>query len=69
VGDSNVRGFSGWDLLALAFAQLSYRESLHDIEACLQKDITSNDELITPQTVENVRFVFGHRWVERRMSV
>src|SRR5450759_1809238 len=35
-GDSNFRGFSCWDqLLAMAFAQLTYRESLRDIEACL----------------------------------
>jgi Domain of unknown function (DUF4372) len=36
-GDSNFRGFSCWDqLLAMAFAQLTYRESLHDIESCLR---------------------------------
>jgi hypothetical protein len=36
-GDSNFRGFSGWDqLLAMAFAQLTYRESLRDIESCLR---------------------------------
>jgi Domain of unknown function (DUF4372)/Transposase DDE domain len=36
-GDSNFRGFSCWDqLLAMAFAQLTYRESLRDIEACLR---------------------------------
>jgi Domain of unknown function (DUF4372)/Transposase DDE domain len=36
-GDSNPRGFSCWDqLLCLAFAQLTYRESLRDIEACLR---------------------------------
>ena len=36
-GDSNLRGFSCWDqLLAMAFAQLTYRESLRDIEACLR---------------------------------
>ena len=35
-GDSRFRGFSCWDqFLALAFAQLTYRESLRDIEACL----------------------------------
>ena len=35
-GDSNFRGFSCWDqLLAMAFAQLTYRESLRDIESCL----------------------------------
>jgi hypothetical protein len=35
--DSNLRGFSRWDqLLAMAFAQLTYRESLRDIESCLR---------------------------------
>src|ERR1035437_2147757 len=36
-GDANPRGFSCWDQhLAMAFAQLTYRESLRDIEACLR---------------------------------
>jgi hypothetical protein len=36
-GDRRLRGFSCWDqLLCLAFAQLTYRESLRDIEACLR---------------------------------
>jgi len=36
-GDRNRRGFSCWDqFLCLAFAQLTYRESLRDIEACLR---------------------------------
>jgi transposase len=35
-GDANPRGFSCWDqYLSMAFAQLTYRESLRDIEACL----------------------------------
>ena len=35
-GDRNPRGFTCWDqFLAMAFAQLTYRESLRDIEACL----------------------------------
>ena len=35
-GDLRQRGFSCWDqYLAMAFAQLTYRESLRDIEACL----------------------------------
>jgi transposase len=35
-GDSNLRSFSCWDqYLAMSFAQLTYRESLRDIEACL----------------------------------
>ena len=36
-GDSHLRGFSCMDqYLAMAFAQLTYRESLRDIEACLR---------------------------------
>ena len=36
-GDSRTRGFSCRDqLLAMAFAQLTYRESLRDIETCLR---------------------------------
>jgi hypothetical protein len=35
-GDARFRGFSCWDqYLAMGFAQLTYRESLRDIEACL----------------------------------
>lgn len=35
-GDKNLRHFSCWDqFLAMAFAQLTYRESLRDIEVCL----------------------------------
>jgi hypothetical protein len=35
-GDHRCRSFSCWDqYLAMAFAQLTYRESLRDIEACL----------------------------------
>src|ERR1700688_2539015 len=35
-GDAHHRGFSCRDqYLAMAFAQLTYRESLRDIEACL----------------------------------
>jgi hypothetical protein len=36
-GDTRLRTFSCWDqFLAMAFAQLTYRESLRDIEACLR---------------------------------
>ena len=36
-GDSRDRGFSCWDqYLAMVFAQLTYREGLRDIEACLR---------------------------------
>jgi hypothetical protein len=35
-GDLRVRGLSCWEqCLAMAFAQLTYRESLRDLEACL----------------------------------
>jgi hypothetical protein len=41
-GDDHLRSFSCWDqFLAMAFAQLTYRESLRDIEACL-RSMTSN---------------------------
>src|SRR6266536_1550460 len=36
-GDLRLRGLTCWDqYLAMAFAQLTYRESLRDIEACLR---------------------------------
>jgi hypothetical protein len=36
-GDARWRGFSCWDqMLSMSFAQLTYRESLRDIEACLR---------------------------------
>ncbi len=36
-GDSYVKSLSCWDqFLAMVFAQLTYRESLRDIEACLR---------------------------------
>jgi Transposase DDE domain. len=36
-GDARLRGFSCWDqYLTMAFAQLTYRESLRDVEACLR---------------------------------
>jgi len=36
-GDARLRGLSCWEqFLAMAFAQLTYRESLRDIEACLR---------------------------------
>src|SRR5579864_9566463 len=36
-GDHYIKSFSCWDqFLAMAFAQLTYRESLRDIETCLR---------------------------------
>src|SRR5436189_4608880 len=36
-GDYKLKSFSCWDqYLCMAFAQLTYRESLRDIEACLR---------------------------------
>ena len=36
-GDARPRGFSCWDqFLSMAFAQLTYRDGLRDIEACLR---------------------------------
>ena len=47
-GDSHLRGFSCWDqYLAMAFAQLTYRESLRDIEACLRSSaLGKNDPFV-----------------------
>jgi hypothetical protein len=40
-GDHKVQSFSCWDqFLTMAFAQLTYRESLRDIEACLRSTST-----------------------------
>src|SRR5271169_7069112 len=40
-GDARPRGFSCWDqYLSMAFAQLTYREGLRDIEACLRSSPT-----------------------------
>jgi Domain of unknown function (DUF4372) len=39
-GDAHFRGFSCWDqLLAMAFAQLTYRESLRDIDVNILDEI------------------------------
>ncbi len=36
-GERYVKNFSCWDqFLSMVFAQLTYRESLRDIEACLR---------------------------------
>src|SRR5437773_9751904 len=36
-GDARPRGFSCWDqYLSMAFAQLTYRDGLRDIDACLR---------------------------------
>lgn len=40
-GDHKLKSFSCWDqFLCMAFAQLTYRESLRDIEACLRANQT-----------------------------
>ncbi len=40
-GDYKIQSFSCWDqFLTMAFAQLTYRESLRDIEACLRSTST-----------------------------
>src|SRR5260370_31415917 len=40
-GDYKLKSFSCWDqFLCMAFAQLTYRESLRDIEACLRAQQT-----------------------------
>src|SRR5437588_662538 len=41
IGDYKLQSFSCWDqFLCMAFAQLTYRESLRDIEACLRAQQT-----------------------------
>ena len=52
-GDAHHRGFSCRDqYLAMAFAQLTYRESLRDIEACLPRNtsflLTTGSLLLRP---------------------
>jgi hypothetical protein len=42
-GDYKLKKFSCWDqFLCMAFAQLTYRESLRDSEACLRANQTSS---------------------------
>ena len=41
-GDYKVKAFSCWDqFLCMAFAQLTFRESLRDIEDCLKRALRS----------------------------
>jgi hypothetical protein len=52
-GDHSLKRFLRWDqFLAMAFAQLTYRESLRDIEACLGS-MQSKD-----RSVEPLRFTY-----------
>src|SRR5574337_1911949 len=45
-GNRYVKDFSCWDqFLCLAFAQLTYRESLRDIEACLRAQQAKLDHM------------------------
>jgi hypothetical protein len=45
-GDHNVRSFTCLDqFLSMAFAQITYRESLRDIEACLEAHATKTYHL------------------------
>ena len=40
-GNHRIRTFSCWDqFLCMAFAQLTYRDSLRDIESCLRLDLS-----------------------------
>ena len=66
-GDFNVRSFSCMDqFLCLAFAQLTYRESLRDIEACLRAQESNKEH---PQ-IRIFLQVIGHfsdrRWMAER---
>src|SRR5438876_11585283 len=45
-GDHYLKSFSCWDqFLAMGFAQLTYRESLRDIEACLRSMQSKLDDI------------------------
>ena len=78
-GDSSPRGFSCWDqYLAMAFAQLTYRESLRDREACLdvmrlevQAQIGPHCTIIAHFSVRSRRvgaLQFHRRWAGDRHS-
>jgi hypothetical protein len=49
-GNYKVKSFSCWDqFLCMAFAQLTYRESLRDIQACLRAaPVTSDSSNVHP---------------------
>ncbi len=54
-GDRRLREFSCWDqYLTMAFAQLTYRESLRDIEACL-RSLQGKLYLCIPKTSSGVQ--------------
>jgi hypothetical protein len=56
-GDSRLRGFSCWDqYLSMAFAQLTYRESLRDIEVCLH---SVEGKLYHPDANESHMYYIG----------
>lgn len=61
-GDIRLRGFSCWDqYLVLAFAQLTYRESLRDIEACQIIRLRFDQ----PQQLKHIWLVFEETEAQR----
>jgi hypothetical protein len=54
-GDHKVSRFFCWDqFLCMAFAQLTYRESLRDIEACLRALLSGHHQTDLLQLVDGV---------------
>src|ERR1035441_7307303 len=65
-GDSRLRGLSCWEqFLAMAFAQLTYRESLRDIEA-FAKLAKSNSSVPIPSTLSNAAWAGSSLFYARR---
>jgi hypothetical protein len=51
-GNRKVYGFPCWDqFLAMTFAQITYRDSLADIEVCLLSPVESNAATSGPSSV------------------
>jgi hypothetical protein len=58
--DSRPRSFSCWDqYLAMAFAQLTERDSPRDIEACLRWVASSTNEFEAAAGKGELVFIFG----------
>jgi len=67
-GDFNVRTFSCLDqFLSMAFAQLTYRESLRDIEACLRAQPTKLYHMGLRGTVSRSALADANEWRDWRI--
>jgi hypothetical protein len=67
-GDFNVRTFSCLDqFLSMAFAQLTYRESLRDIEACLRAQPTQLYHMGLRGTVSRSALADANEWRDWRI--